>query len=261
MYLWIKKNGWSLNIESLKKAINKKTKAILFSNPSNPTGSVFSKQEIKALIEISQKHDLIIISDETYDFLLYDKVKHYSPASFPQAKERLILCGSFSKKFSLTGYRIGFAYADAGIIDHMLKVHDALVICAPAISQKAVITALKNKKESGISVARFVKGLIFNRELICKKLDELKDYFEYQKPKGAYYILAKYKFSKIDSFKMALKILHEARVITIPGAAFGKEGDHHIRFSFACSPQEIEQGFKRISNWLGKPKSFNKKEK
>src|SRR3989344_6764677 len=139
----IEKEGWRLDIKKLEKLITKKTKAIIFSNPSNPTGAVLSEKEIKNLLIIAKKHDLIIITDETYDFLVYDKAKHISPVSFPEAKERVILCGSFSKKFALTGYRIGFAYADAGIIDHMLKVHDALAICAPAISQKAAIYALK----------------------------------------------------------------------------------------------------------------------
>jgi len=242
--------GWRLNLDKLKNAITKKTKVIILSNPSNPTGAVLTEKEAKDLLELAKKNNLIIITDETYDFLVYDNVKHISPISFEGAKERVILCGSFSKKFALTGYRVGFAYTDSGIMDHMLKVHDALAICAPAISQKAAMCALKEEKDSAVSVAEFVKKLTQNRDLMCRKLDELKNFFEYQKPKGAYYILARYKFTKLDSFGMALKILHEARVITIPGAAFGPEGEGHVRFSFACSPAEIEQGFRRLASWL-----------
>lgn len=101
----------------------------------------------------------------------------------------------------------------------MLKVHDALQICAPAISQKAAMAALKNKQTS---VREFVKKLARNREMMCRELDKLSDYFEYQKPMGAYYIMARYKWIKMDSFKLALKILREARVITIPGKPLGR---------------------------------------
>jgi aminotransferase len=248
----IEGKGWKLDIKELEKKITKKTKVILFSNPSNPTGAVLSEEEARGLVKIAEKHDLIIITDETYDFLVYDGIKHFSPASVPGAKDRVILCGSFSKKYAMTGYRVGFAYADSGIIDHMLKVHDALTICAPAISQKGVIAALQSDQTS---VVEFIKKLDYNRTLMCKKLDGLKGIFEYQKPKGAYYILAKYKIPNINSFDLSLKVLREAHVITIPGAAFGPTGEGHLRFSFACSPQEIEEGFKRLSKWakqLGK---------
>lgn len=246
--------GWRLDTKKIEELITKKTKVIIFSNPSNPTGTVLSEKEVKDLFKIAKKHDLIIITDETYDFLTYDNVKHVSPVSLLGAKERVILCGSFSKKFALTGYRVGFAFSDSGIIDHMLKIHDALAICAPAISQKAAICALKGKNNSKASIFEFIKKLTLNRDLMCKELDSLKDFFEYQIPKGAYYILAKYKFSKANSFDLVLNILHEAKVITIPGSAFGKGGENHVRFSFACSPEEIKEGFKRIRNWLKKYK-------
>jgi len=242
----IEKDGWRLEMKELEKKITKKTKVILFSNPSNPTGVVLSKKEIEGLVRIAKKYDLIIIADETYDFLVYDGVKYFSPASISAIRDRVILCSSFSKRFALTGYRVGYAFSDSGIIDQMLKVHDALAICAPAISQKAALAGLKGPKKI---VAGLVDKFKFNRELMCGELDEMKDIFEYQKPMGAYYILAKYKVPKINSFELALKILKEAKVITIPGAAFGPTGEGHLRLSFACSPAEIKEGFKRLKNW------------
>ena len=245
----IEKEGWGLDIKELEKKATQKTKVILFSNPSNPTGAVLSEKDAKELAEFAKKRDLIIITDETYDFLLYDGVKHFSPASIPNVRDRVILCSSFSKKYALTGYRVGFAFADSGIIDHMLKVHDALTICSPAISQKAAISALSGPQDS---VKYFIRKLTENRELMCRKLDQLKNLFEYQKPKGAYYILAKYKIENINSFDLALKILNEVKVITIPGDAFGPGGEGHLRFSFACSPKEIEEGFRRLTLWSKK---------
>ncbi|MDD3072429.1 MAG: pyridoxal phosphate-dependent aminotransferase [Candidatus Pacebacteria bacterium] len=238
--------GWKIEKEKIEKKISKKTKAIIFSNPSNPTGSVLGKKEIEDLANIAIKHDLIIITDETYDFLVYDNTKHISLASVSKIKDRIILCGSFSKKYAMTGYRVGYAFSDQGIIDHMLKVHDALAICAPAISQKAAIFALSSSKDS---ISFFKDKLSENRDLMCKELDKLDFIFQYQKPKGAYYILVKYKIPKIDSFNLALKILKEAKVVVIPGAAFGPTCEKHIRFSFACSKEEIKEGFKRLNNW------------
>jgi len=240
------KLGWQLDLKQCEKKITKKTEAILFSNPSNPTGAVFGKKEIVGLAKFAKKHDIIIITDETYDFLVYDGVRHFSPASISGVRDRVILCGSFSKKFAMTGYRVGFAFADQGIIDHMLKVHDALMICGPAISQRGAIAALKGPQTS---VQEFVKKLAENRQIMCQELDKLSDYFQYQKPMGAYYIMVKYKKFKMDSFRLALMILKEARLITIPGAAFGPSGEGYLRFSFAGLPKEIKEGFKRLSSW------------
>jgi len=242
-------SNWKLEIGELEKRVTKKTKAILFSNPSNPTGAVFGKKELNELAKLAARKNLIIITDETYDFLTYGGAKHFSPASLPFLRDRVILCGSFSKRYAMTGYRVGFAYADEGLIDHMLKVHDALQICAPAISQKGAIAALRGEQTS---VRDFVKKLSKNRKLMCRELDKMKDYFEYQKPMGAYYIMAKYKWTKMDSFKLALKILREARLITIPGRAFGPSGEGYLRLSFAGRPEDIREGFRRLNKWFSK---------
>ena len=251
--------GWALDIKECEKKLTKKTKAIILSHPSNPTGKVLNKKEISNLAKFIKKHNLILITDETYDFLTYDNIKHVSPASMPNIRNRVILVGSFSKKYRVTGYRIGYAFADEGIIDHMLKVHDALTICAPAISQKAIITALKNKKESNKSVTELKETMSSNRELMCIELDKLSNIFEYQKPMGAYYILVRVKVPKINSFKLSLKILEEAHIITIPGAAFGPNGEGHLRFSFAGETKNIKKGFQRLQIWAKQWKKQNYK--
>ena len=263
------KEGWALDIKECEKKISRKTKAIILSHPSNPTGKVLNKKEISNLAKFVKKHNLILVTDETYDFLTYDKVEHISPASMPNIRDCVILVGSFSKKYRVTGYRIGYAFADEGIIDHMLKVHDALTICAPAISQKAIIAAFKNKKESSKSIANLKKTMSSNRELMCKELDKLSDIFEYQKPMGAYYILVKVsakggsasgrKIPKINSFKLSLKILEEAHIITIPGAAFGPNGEGHLRFSFAGETKDIKKGFQCLQKWAKQWKKENYK--
>jgi len=245
--------GWKLEIKKLKTKTTKKTRAILLSNPSNPTGGILTKKEMTELADFIIRRKLILIADETYEFLTYDGIKHISFSCFSKLKKQLILINSFSKKYRMTGYRVGYAFADEGIIDHMLKAHDALTVCAPAISQKAAIAALKNSKTY---VSELSKKMTKNREMMCHELDELSDYFEYQKPSGTYYIMVKYNHDalrgrgKLNSFDLALKILREARVITIPGAAFGPSGEGYLRFSFAGRPEEIKEGFRRLKKWL-----------
>lgn len=242
-------NGWTFDPVACEKNITKKTKTILFSHPSNPTGTLFDQHALEALARIARALDLIVITDETYDFLTYEGRKHISLASFPTMRDRVILCGSFSKKYALTGYRVGYAFASQGILDHMLKVHDALTICAPAISQKAALSALEGPQDS---VKEFVKKFTFNRILVCEELNNMNGIFSYHPPMGAYYVFPKVKKPRMDSFSLALKLLYEARVIVIPGAAFGPNGEGHLRFSFCCHPKEIKEGFYRLRQWFKK---------
>src|SRR3989344_4053261 len=247
----IEEKGWALDVDAFKKAITKKTKAILLCNPSNPTGTVYSKEDLQEIEHLVVKHDIILILDEPYDFLLYDNAEFYSPASNPALKNNLIACFSFSKEFAMTGYRIGYVYADSGIINQMMKVHDAFCICAARISQEAALAALSISDEF---TKDLVKKLDYNRRLVMKWLDKMPELFEYQVPKGAYYIFPRYKTSNpklksMNSFNFCLKLLYEAKVETVPGAAFGPAGENHIRMSFGAKPEELEEGMKRLKKW------------
>lgn len=241
--------GWKFNISAFEKSVTKKTKAIIFANPSNPTGTVLSKKEMSDIADMAKRRDLIIIADETYDFLVYDGGAHISFGTLLDIRDRLILCGSFSKRYAMSGYRVGYAFAEEGILDHILKVHDALTICAPAISQKAVIAALQGSQDS---VVQFQNTFAENRQRMGKKLNEMKQFLECQIPEGAYYFFPKITIPHTNSFDLALKILREAHVITIPGGAFGPTGEGHLRFSFAGEPSRIEEGCERLKKWFSK---------
>jgi len=243
------KAGWTFDAAAWRKKITKKTKVVLFSHPSNPTGTLFDQSDLESIARIARKYNLIVISDETYDFLTYEGKEHISIASFETMRDRVILCGSFSKRYALTGYRVGYAFACEGILDHMLKVHDALTICAPALSQKAALAALEGPQDS---VKEFAKKFTLNRNLVCEELDAMNTVFSYHPPMGAYYVFPKAKNLKIPSFDLALKLLYEARVIVIPGAAFGAGGEGHLRLSFCCRPEEIKEGFRRLRQWFRK---------
>lgn len=248
----IEKESWKPDIEKIKSAITKKTKAIIICDPANPTGAIFEEQDLRKIAELAIQNDLFLITDETYDFLVYDGKPHFSLVSLPEVQDRIIACFSFSKKYALTGFRVGFVYAKEDILKQILKIHDESTICAPTISQYAALFALKGPQDY---VENFKKEFAKRRELICQRLDRLPELFEYQKPMGAYYILPKIKIP-LKSKDFSLKLLYEAGVITIPGVAFGPAGEGHVRMSFAGEEKNINEAFDRIEKWWKNYKSL-----
>ncbi len=252
----IEDRGWSLDIEGFKKAITPKTKAILICCPMNPTGAVFSEQELRAIAQIALDNNLYVIADEAYDFLVYDDLPYFSLASIPELQHNIIAAYSFSKRYCMTGWRVGYMYASERIINQVLKVHDAFAICAPTISQYAALTALKatdgKQGEGDTFIQKLMNALDSRRQLICQRLDNLSHIFSYQKPKGAYYIFPKIMLEGINSMDMALKLLYEAKVITIPGNGFGPTGEGHIRLSYGGTEEQINRAFDRIDEWAKK---------
>lgn len=248
--------GYASHIEQIKLAdgvpvftqtVTARTKAILFCQPANPTGHILSDEELKTIIDLARKNDLYIISDETYNFLVYDNKSCRSLLEFPEIRQRVIVIKSFSKQYAMTGWRVGYLIAPPDIIEEALKVHDAMVICAPTISQYAALIALTGKPYPDDPDIKQL--LAERRDIICRELDQLPDLFRYQKPDGAYYILARYLKTNLSSWKFCLKLLHDTGVVTIPGSAFGPQGEHHIRFSFGGTPKDIQRAFERIKQW------------
>jgi aminotransferase len=171
----------------------------------------------------------------------------------PELKSRLVATYSFSKKYAMTGWRVGYVYADASLMDHLMKVHDACAICAPAVSQIAALAALTGPQDC---VDEIRAGLARRRDLVCDRLDRMArrmgSTFSYVRPRGAYYLMARYHFTDAPSMDVALRLLNEARVISVPGAAFGPAGEGHLRFSFGGAEAEIKEAMDRIEAWLGR---------
>lgn len=239
-------NGWRLDANALAKAITTKTKAIVLCNPSNPTGRVFTRLELDMVVACALENDLVVIADETYEFFVYEPNQFISLLAYPRLSEQLIVCRSFSKEFAMTGWRVGYLYAPRLIMRELLKVHYATIICAPTISQYAAYIALTEKPFPGDPD---IKALLAKRkDILCRRLDELSSLFTYCKPQGAYYVLARYD-SQLNSKDFADKLLKEANVVTIPGSAFGPQGEYHIRMSFGGTPEEINEAFDRITAW------------
>ena len=249
----IEEAGWKLDIEGFRKAITKKTKAIVVCNPMNPTGAVFSEKELRALAEIALERNLFVVADEAYDFLVYGDRPHFSLASIPELKKNLLACYSFSKMYCMTGWRVGYMIASDRIIDQVLKVHDAFAICAPTISQYAALAALQATNGKDGAGDKFIRDLLSalasRREITCSRLDRLSHLFSYEKPKGAYYVFPRIGLPGGSSVDLSLKLLYEAKVITVPGSGFGPTGEGHIRLSFGATEKELEKAFDRIEDW------------
>ena len=240
-------NNWAFNVEQFKQSINNKTKALILCNPANPTGMVIPKETLDEIVKIVVENNIFVFADETYGYLVFDNEKFISLLEYPELKDLLIYTYSFSKEFAMTGWRVGYMYAPAYIIEQCLKIHDAFVICAPTVSQHAAYAALTGTPypEDPNMVEVFDKQRLY----MCQRLDELPDLFAYQKPKGAYYILAKYLKTGLKAKDFSIKLLEEIGVITIPGTGFGPGGEGHIRLSFCATVENIKIAFDRIQEW------------
>lgn len=238
---------WGLDIEALQQAITAKTRAIILCTPGNPTGNALSNDEMRAICELARQHGLYLICDETYDYLVYDGIRRISPLSLPEYRERVVLISSLSKKYALTGWRVGWVTAPHALMAQIMKVHDATAICAPTPSQHAALAALEVGSQ-WLDETR--AALIRRRDLCCRRLERLGGFFSFVPPQGAFYIMARYLFSTDDAHTVACRILREALVITIPTGGFGQGGEGHLRLSFGGEEAEIEEAFNRLENWL-----------
>lgn len=244
------KVGFRLDTAKIKKAINKKTKAIVLNNPQNPTGAVYLKEDLLELSEILKDTGVYVITDEVYDYLLYDNCEYFNIGTIKELWPRVIRCCSLSKKYGMMGWRIGYLHTNRDLLMNILKVHDANIVCAPHISQEAAIAAITGPQNC---VNDHVKWLSENRDAITSRLDELPQLFSYVRPRGTYYVFPRYNLP-ISSIDMAKRLLFEAGVVTVPGIGFGPEGENHLRLSFGSSKESIHKAFDRISDWYSKLK-------
>lgn len=246
VFVSLRKADWSLDIKAVANAISSRTKAVVICNPSNPTGAVYDKATLIALSKIVKGRNIFLIIDETYDYLIYDDQRHFCPASLEGMKARSIVINSFSKKYALTGWRVGYVAAEVSIMAQIAKVHDATAICAPTPGQYAALTAITGPQDCVTEM----NAVLHDRcRLACSRMDELSDLFDYVAPAGAFYLMARWKGRSMASHELALRLIKEAKVITIPGSCFGPGGEGHLRLSFGGSEKELNEAFDRLRNW------------
>ena len=236
--------GWRLDPEALPGLINGRTKAILLVSPSNPTGTIFSEQDLRRVGRIAQERGLLILFDDPYGHFCYEnKSRFFNPASIPELSDNIAYLFTFSKAHAMTGWRIGYMIVPEALKKEVLKVHDATIICAPRISQVAALAALT---EAPVHIRDFEQILARRRSLICARLDRVPHVFQYVKPEGAYYVFPRILAAHDESFEFCTRLLDAAKVALTPGRAFGPAGEHHVRMAYCVSEETIDLAFDRI---------------
>jgi aspartate/methionine/tyrosine aminotransferase len=239
---------WSLDVDSLPGLITPKTKAILLVSPSNPTGSVFTEKELLRVADIAAEHDLLILLDDPYSFLIYENQENFfNLAAADNYKDRVVYCFTFSKTYAMSGWRLGYIILPETIKKQVMKVHDATLICTPRISQVAGLAALRGHRAP---MHEFKQILADRRRLICERLDRVGHVFDYIKPEGAYYVFPRILVEHKDSLEFSLRLLEEAKVTVTPGAAFGHQGRHHVRMAYCVAEDVINTAFDRIEAYF-----------
>ena len=243
-------NNYQIDMEELEQKTTEKTKMLVINTPGNPTGTVQSLETLRKLADFAKKHNLIVVSDEIYEKLVYGGTKHVSIASLPGMKERTITLNGFSKCYSMTGWRLGYAAAPVEFIKALVRVHQYINTCASSFVQDAGVVALR---EAEPDVQLMVKEYERRRNYAVKALNEM-DGVSCLMPEGAFYIFVNVKSFGKTSAEIADYLLDEAKVATVPGSAFGTEGEGYIRLSYACSYERIVEAMARMKEALAKLK-------
>lgn len=218
--------------DKVQEQITSKTKAVIINSPSNPTGSVMTKDDIKGVAEIADDHGIAVISDEIYEKIIYDE-KHYSPATYT---DNAITINGFSKAYAMTGFRIGYVAAGPEITEEMLKVHQYNTACASSISQKAALAALEGPQDS---IGAMVKEFRRRRDLIVSRLRSMG--ISCVEPKGAFYVFPRVNHPEAFVIKALKK-----DVVLVPGISCGVYGEDHVRLSYATSYGEIKEAMDKL---------------
>lgn len=237
-------DGFNLNPDVIESLITPKTKMLIVNSPHNPTGSVASQDALEKVSALAKKHDLIVLSDEIYEKLIYEDREHYSIASFPGMKDRTLTVSGFSKAYSMTGWRVGYVAATRPFIDAMIRVHQYTVTCATSFAQYGAEAALRGSQDC---VMMMRAEFDHRRRLVLDRIDKI-DGLSVSAPQGAFYAFVNVKDLGMSSEKVSRYLLHEAGVALVPGSAFGENGEGYIRVSFANSYENIDKAMGDIKD-------------
>jgi aminotransferase len=238
--------GFRVGAQEIERRVTARTKAIVLSYPNNPTGAVMGRDELKAIGEVARRHELLVISDEVYDRLVYSQ-RHVCFASLPDMRDRTIHLGGFSKGFAMTGWRVGYAAGPKAVIEAMMKVHQYTMLCAPTPSQYAALEALA--VDDG-EVEAMVHEYDHRRRVLVKGLRDIG--LPCVEPQGAFYAFPSIKATGLTSDQFAEALLKDERVAVVPGSAFGQAGEGYVRCCYAVSMRELEEALDRMGRFVRK---------
>lgn len=242
------KDGFCLQVEAAEAAITERTKAILINTPNNPTGAVMDRKTVTGFVELAQKHGVYLISDEVYEKIIYDENEHFSPGSIPGTKEFVITVNSFSKTYAMCGWRVGYVAASKEVIAPLLKLQEGMGSCANTMAQMAAVTALNSPQDA---VNHMVESYRTRRNLMVEGLNLIPGISAIT-PGGAFYLFVNVKGLGKSSQEIAMDLLQESGVMTVPGTGFGPAGEGYIRICYAKSETLLQQALERIHHTLNK---------
>ena len=237
-----------LSPDAVSKAVTKKTKLIILNSPNNPTGAVLRREDLEAMADIAEKKDLLVISDEIYEPLVYDGLRHYSIGALEEMRERTITVNGFSKAYAMTGWRLGYLAGPKEIVEHILAVHEHSVTGPCSFAQKASAEAL-NDPRSAEWVGKMRIEYQKRRDLMVEELNKILG-VSCVKPSGAFYAFPNIASFKRSSTEISEYLLDKAHIATVPGSAFGEGGEGFLRLSFATSPENIKEALTRMRSAL-----------
>lgn len=238
-------SNFTIEVADLEAAITPKTKAIVIVSPNNPTGTVLPESKLREIAALAQKHDLMVVSDEIYEYYVFDGNVHTSMASLPGMRERTVTMNSFSKSFGMTGLRLGYIAAPAALIEAMLPFHHAMMICANVVTQYGGLAAISQSRE-------WFKDILNEydrrRHAWMKLLDSIG--IGYSKPQGAYYIFIDIRSTGLTSGEFVKRAREEAKLVFQPGTIGGGAGEGFIRGALTTSSPAFEEGLERFKVFI-----------
>jgi len=245
VHVRVREDNYHPDVEATKEAITSRTKLMIVNSPNNPTGAVYTREELKAMADLAVDHDFIIISDEIYEKMVYGGREHISLGSFPEVHDRVITTNGFSKAFAMTGWRLGYVHAHPDIMKGVKMTHLHNLTCAVSFQMDAGVVALTQCEQ-------YIKDMVSEydrrRHLLKDGLNSIEG-FNAPEPEGAFYAFVNIKDTGFDPMTMYKRLLSEAKVMLIPGTLF-EYGEEYVRFSYATSYEQIGEGIERIRKWL-----------
>lgn len=243
-YTLLEDSGFQPDPEEIEEKITGRTKMILVASPSNPTGGVTRKDVLERIAELAIKHDLLVLSDEIYEKIVYPPAEHASIATFQDMRERTILLNGFSKFYSMTGWRLGYVLGPSELVNPILRYHQYMITSTNTFAQWGAVTALKGSQEPSHAMVREFQK---RRDYMYEAINKIPG-FRCPKPDGAFYLFPSIKETGMDGFKMAEMLLEKAGVATVAGECFGKKGAGHIRISYSNSLDNLRTAVKKIES-------------
>ena len=235
-------NRFKVDPAAIKAAITNKTKLIIINTPSNPTGAIFDEDILRAIAQMAQEHDLLVLSDEPYEHILFDGHQHISIGSFEGMAERTISAFTLSKSYAMTGWRVGYAVAPPAFIAEMEKLMEHMVSGVTAVAQRAALAAIQAPQKC---VQEMVATYDQRRQIVYEGLNAV-DGITCLKPESTFYAFPNIKSSGLSSWDLAKYLVKEHHVAVVPGSIFGKEGEGYVRLSFAAGKEQLKEGIARI---------------